>query len=157
MQLGVRGILANDISVDALFSALQTIRGGGLCFERELTDNLLCQTRVTLTRRERQLVSLVAQGLKNKEIAYSLGIAEGTVKVYLSRLFEKLGLKDRLDLALYGLRNLFSGYSGIAKRPETGRAAGDCELVGPHACLLPHAERTKAAPVESRHPRRLVV
>jgi DNA-binding CsgD family transcriptional regulator len=61
---------------------------------------------VSLTKRESQLVSLLSQGLKNKEIASTLTISEGTVKVYLSRLFQKVGVKDRFELALYGLRNL---------------------------------------------------
>jgi DNA-binding CsgD family transcriptional regulator len=61
---------------------------------------------VALTKRESQLVALLSQGLKNKEIASTLQISEGTVKVYLSRLFQKVGVKDRFELALYGLRNL---------------------------------------------------
>jgi hypothetical protein len=48
---------------------------------------------------------LLSQGLKNKEIGAALTISEGTVKVYLSRLFQKVGAKDRFELALYGLRN----------------------------------------------------
>jgi DNA-binding NarL/FixJ family response regulator len=60
---------------------------------------------VELSRREGQMISLLAQGLKNKEIAQCLGISEGTVKVYLSRLFQKTGASDRFDLALQGLRN----------------------------------------------------
>ena len=47
--------------------------------------------------------------MKNKEIATALTISEGTVKVYLSRLFQKLGVKDRFELALYGLKNLTPG------------------------------------------------
>ena len=65
--------------------------------------------RYSLTRREGQLVTLLSQGLKNKEIATALSISEGTVKVYLSRLFQKLGVKDRFELALYGLKNLTPG------------------------------------------------
>jgi len=72
-----------------------------------LMDSLLAQTRVTLTRRQGQIVSLVSQGFKNKEIATAMGITEGTVKVYLHKLFRKLGMNDRLDMALYGLKNLF--------------------------------------------------
>jgi len=53
-----------------------------------------------------KLVSLLSQGLKNKEIASTLMISEGTVKVYLSRLFQKVGVKDRFELALFGLKNL---------------------------------------------------
>src|SRR6185369_6799642 len=51
----------------------------------------------------------LSQGLKNKEIATTLMISEGTVKVYLSRLFQKVGVKDRFELALFGLKNLTTG------------------------------------------------
>ena len=60
---------------------------------------------VRLSRREGQLVTLLAQGLKNKEIAQCLGISEGTIRVYLSKLYLKLGVNDRFELALFGLRN----------------------------------------------------
>ena len=63
----------------------------------------------SLTPRQGQLVALLTQGLKNKEIASKLNISEGTVKVYMSRMFQKLGVKDRLELALYGLKNLTPG------------------------------------------------
>ena len=107
MQIGVRGVLASDISIDGLLEALDNVHSGVLCFERELLDSVLMQTRVVLTRRQGQIVSLVAQGFKNKEIANAMGITEGTVKVYLYKLFRKLGMNDRLDMALYGLKNLF--------------------------------------------------
>jgi DNA-binding NarL/FixJ family response regulator len=107
MQLGVRGILPGRTSIDGLLAAIENVHCGMLCFERELMDSLLAQTRVTLTRRQGQIVSLVSQGFKNKEIATAMGITEGTVKVYLYKLFRKLGLNDRLDMALYGLKNLF--------------------------------------------------
>jgi DNA-binding NarL/FixJ family response regulator len=106
MQLGVRGVLSSGISVDSLLAALENIHRGMLCFEPELMESVLAQKRVTLTRRQGQIVSLVSQGLKNKEIASAMGITEGTVKVYLYKLFRKLGVNDRLDMALYGLKNL---------------------------------------------------
>jgi DNA-binding NarL/FixJ family response regulator len=107
MQLGVRGILASTISIDGVLAALQNVHRGMLCFEQELMDSVLAQTRVALTKRQGQIVSLVSQGFKNKEIATAMGITEGTVKVYLYKLFRKLGMNDRLDMALYGLKNLF--------------------------------------------------
>jgi DNA-binding NarL/FixJ family response regulator len=58
-----------------------------------------------LTQREAQLVNHVRNGLKNKEIARALGITEGTVKGHLSRLFRKVGARDRFELALVGLKN----------------------------------------------------
>jgi two-component system nitrate/nitrite response regulator NarP len=108
MQLGVRGILASTLPVDAVVATLENVHRGILCFERELMESLLGQTRVTLTRRQGQIVSLVSRGFKNKEIATAMGITEGTVKVYLYKLFRKLGVNDRLDMALYGLKNLFA-------------------------------------------------
>ena len=114
MQLGVRGILASTISIEGLLAAIDNVQRGVLCFERELMDSALAQTRVTLTRRQGQIVSLVAQGFKNKEIATAMGITEGTVKVYLYKLFRKLGMNDRLDMALYGIKNLFVSQSDRA-------------------------------------------
>jgi DNA-binding CsgD family transcriptional regulator len=76
---------------------------------------------VALSRREGELVSLLSQGLKNKEIASQLSIGEGTVKVYLSELFEKVGVKDRFELALYGLKNLTSAQSPADETGHGGR------------------------------------
>src|ERR1035438_8549547 len=73
-----------------------------------IRDRLLCTKRVVLTTRERQLVGLLVQGMKNKEIGYSLGITEGTVKVYLSRLYQKVNVKDRFELALFAMQNFYS-------------------------------------------------
>ena len=115
MQMGVRSILPDNTSIDDLLTALHNIHRGVLCFETDLMESVLSQKSVALTRRQAQIVSLVAQGLKNKEIAFSMGITEGTVKVYLYKLFKKLGVNDRLDMALYGLRNLFSRQPGLER------------------------------------------
>jgi two-component system nitrate/nitrite response regulator NarL len=117
MGLGVRGILRKTLPPEVLTESLRKIHEGELWFEKALTDSLLTARRYTLTRREGQIVSLVAQGLKNKELGVALNISEGTVKVYLSRLFKKLGLKDRFELALFGLKNLTTGY-GAASNPS---------------------------------------
>jgi DNA-binding NarL/FixJ family response regulator len=127
MQLGVRSVLPEKISIDDFLTALRDVHRGVLCFERGLLENILSQERVVLSQREGQVVSLVAQGLKNKEIAFSMGITEGTVKTYLYRLFRKLGVNDRLDLALYGLKNLFGGQLALERSKDTalpGQVAG---------------------------------
>jgi len=62
--------------------------------------------------------------LKNKELGQALDISEGTVKVYLSRLFKKLGLKDRFELALFGLKNLTAGYSAQLTATPVQRKGG---------------------------------
>jgi DNA-binding NarL/FixJ family response regulator len=111
MSLGVRGILRKTLPVETLVRCLLRVNEGELWFEKALTDSLMTARRYSLTRREGQLVTLLTQGLKNKEIATELHISEGTVKVYMSRLFQKLDVKDRFELALYGLKNLAHGVS----------------------------------------------
>jgi DNA-binding NarL/FixJ family response regulator len=104
--LGVRGILRKTVAIEQHLKCLQSVAAGELWLEKTLSDRILTTSRVTLTQRERELLGLLAQGLKNKEMAHVLGITEGTVKVYLSNLFRKVGANDRLDLALFALRNM---------------------------------------------------
>ena len=54
----------------------------------------------SLTPRERELIELVRQGLRNRDIAAQLGVTEGTVKVYLHAIFDKLGVDNRTELAM---------------------------------------------------------
>jgi two-component system, NarL family, nitrate/nitrite response regulator NarL len=106
LNIGVRGLLRKDQSVDAIRQCLGSVAAGELWLDQELAGRLLSRKVVHISTRERQLVGLLTQGLKNKEIAYAMGITEGTVKVYLSRIFAKVGAKDRFDLALMGLKNI---------------------------------------------------
>jgi len=122
MGLGVRGILRRTLPTDLQVKCLQKVQAGELWFEKALTDSFLCARRVALTQREGQLVSLLSQGLKNKEIATTLMISEGTVKVYLSRLFQKVGVKDRFELALFGLKNLTTGQLPTADKGQRAAA-----------------------------------
>jgi len=121
MGLGVRGVMRKNLASDLQMKCLERVRDGELWFEKSLTDTFLSSERVVLTRRESQLVTLLAQGLKNKEIAFTLGISEGTVKVYLSRLFQKVGVKDRFELALFGLKNLSSSPGAVTETDGRGR------------------------------------
>ncbi len=106
MEAGIRGVLRKTLPHELLVKCLTKVCEGELWFDKNLTASFLSAKMISLTKREGQLVSLLSQGLKNKEIAATLSISEGTVKVYLSRLFQKVGVKDRFELALYGLRNL---------------------------------------------------
>ena len=126
MQLGVRCVLPGYTSIEDFVAAVRNVHKGVACFESNLLERMLAQKRVALTQRQGQIVSLVAQGLKNKQIAFLMGITEGTVKVYLYKLFKKLGLNDRLDMALYARNNFFSGPSSFqnlrnAAPPQIGR------------------------------------
>lgn len=83
------------------------------------------EERIPLSPRETELVALLAQGMKNREIADALNLSVGTVKVYLSHLFNKLHVKDRFELALYALRNMST--LGASLRPARGEAGGGSE------------------------------
>ena len=106
LSLGVRGVLRKNLPVRLQVKCLEAVGAGELWVEKQMVASLLCTKRVVLGERERQLVTLLAQGLKNKEIAHRLGLSEGTVKVYLSRLFHKVGASDRFALALYAIENV---------------------------------------------------
>jgi len=106
MSLGIRGILRRTLPAETLVRCLLRVSEGESWFDKALTDSIMTARNYSLTRREGQLVTLLTQGLKNKEIATQMKITEGTVKVYMSRLLRKLEVKDRFELALYGLKNL---------------------------------------------------
>jgi|SRR5579863_10775336 len=124
ISLGVRGLLRRSLPLALQARCLEKVAAGELWVEKTLSNKLLCTKRIALTPRERQLVVLVAQGLKNKEIAYTLGVTEGTVKVYLCRLFQKTGAGDRLELALFALKNLFVNPAGETAMPVLSPNAG---------------------------------
>lgn len=124
ISLGVRGLLRRSLPLEMQARCLEKVAAGELWVEKALSNKLLSTKRIALTPRERQLVVLVAQGLRNKEIAYTLGVTEGTVKVYLCRLFEKTGASDRLELALFGLKNLFVNQTSEIASPVLSPAAG---------------------------------
>jgi two-component system nitrate/nitrite response regulator NarL len=102
LEYGVRGILPVQLSPENLVSSLERIANGEMVIE--VTDagfETVGDKRITFSEREKQVVELLAQGLKNKEIAAAMQLAEGTVKVYLSRLFKKTKVRDRFELMLY--------------------------------------------------------
>jgi DNA-binding NarL/FixJ family response regulator len=75
-----------------------------------------------LTPREVEVASLVSKGMKNREIAESLGIATGTVKIHLMHIFEKTGIRDRFELALRGLRSATEKDRGAAPAAQAAPA-----------------------------------
>jgi DNA-binding NarL/FixJ family response regulator len=107
LQAGARGILRKGSSVAALLHCLRTVAGRELwtesLFNQGGADVASGRTR-PLTPREQQVADLVANGMKNREIAETLQIATGTVKIHLMHIFEKTGIRDRFELALHGLR-----------------------------------------------------
>ena len=106
LDAGIAGILLRTADNDDFVRQLRRIGTGEAIFEDHSPDR---STKVRLSRRESQIVGLLSQGLKNKEIATCLGVTEGTVKGYLVHLFQKVGARDRFELAVLGLKNAYYG------------------------------------------------
>jgi two-component system nitrate/nitrite response regulator NarL len=108
LQAGARGILRKSAGVQAVVACLRTVASGRSwmedCVFRDSTRSDR-YPRSELTAREQQVLELVEQGFKNKEIATELGIRPGTVKIHLKHIFEKTGVRGRYGLALNGLRD----------------------------------------------------
>lgn len=104
-EIGAAALLPTTLPVNRLLSCLDQVAGGESVFDYTARSGGASSKAIRLTKRESELVALVSQGLKNKEIAACLGISEGTVKIYFSKLFQKVGANDRLELALFGLKN----------------------------------------------------
>lgn len=104
--IGVAGFLERSLSLEEFKSSLIGLAGGGNVSAARRPEH---SKTVSLTNRESQLVTLLAQGLKNKEIGACLGISEGTVRIYLSKLFAKIGARDRFEVAVFGLKNAMCG------------------------------------------------
>jgi two-component system nitrate/nitrite response regulator NarP len=119
LALGVQGVLLDTSTQAEVLECLEAILRGEMWVPPAIAQAALLSRHCRLSKREGELVNLVALGLSNKEIAYTLGIAVGTVKVYLSRIFDKLGVSDRYELALLVLRQ---GGSAAKPAEAAGRA-----------------------------------
>jgi DNA-binding NarL/FixJ family response regulator len=107
LQAGARGIVRKSADAATVLACLRSIAQGRSWMQdsvfRDGGTNEL-ELRTDLTPRELQVMELVEQGYKNREIAQELGIRPGTVKIHLKHIFEKTGVRGRHGLALNGLR-----------------------------------------------------
>jgi two-component system response regulator DegU len=108
---GVYGILSSDADSVILKEAIRVAHSGELWLDRKIIKNILCRINheeksIDLTKREREIVGLICLGYRNKEIAQKLDISEQTVKSHCNRIYKKVGVTDRLQLALYTQRLL---------------------------------------------------
>ncbi|MEW6570570.1 MAG: response regulator transcription factor, partial [Nitrospirota bacterium] len=106
---GVVGILPPSADSDLLKKALRAVLSEELWLDRNTLRKILVSMKqqernVTLARREREIVHHICQGYRNKEIAQKLNISEQTVKSHCNRIYKKLGVSDRLQLAIYSYR-----------------------------------------------------
>ena len=119
MRRGARGFLDKQSPVELLLKCVRKVHAGEIWLNGRLTEAVLhtfgtlqpvskLDGKAELSRREMEVIQLVIQGYKNKDIAQKLFISEKTVKNHLSAIFNKLGVSDRLELTLYAFeRRLF--------------------------------------------------
>jgi two-component system NarL family response regulator len=95
---GAKAYLTKDVSPADLVACVRTVHRGGTWVSPTVASKLVARmTRVQLTLREMAVLRLVAAGKPNREIGESLNVSEGTVKIHVSHLFEKLGARSRTD------------------------------------------------------------
>jgi two-component system nitrate/nitrite response regulator NarL len=125
-QLGAMGVVLKEDAADLLLRAIEKVYKGEAWLDRLTVGNLLWRLSsqdkdsldpqrkkiASLTDRERQVIALIAEGLKNKQIAARLFISPTTVTHHLSSIYSKLGVTDRLELVVYAFANK------LAKMPE---------------------------------------
>ena len=112
IKAGAKGFLLKDVSLEELVNAIRTVSQGGSMVKPAVTQRLLkgLQDMHTdfssldrpdpLTERETEILRLMAGGYSNKEIANSLGVAEGTVKNHVSNILSEMGVRDRTRAVL---------------------------------------------------------
>src|SRR5579871_3733468 len=125
MKLGTSGIVLKQTATDLLIKSIRKVHAGEIWLDSHTTAAVIRQfvsndevapppqqapqprerERSPLSQREREIVALVAQGFKNKEMVEKMFISEQTVKNHLHNIFDKLGVSDRLELALYAIHN----------------------------------------------------
>ena len=107
LQAGAAGVVRKTAPLQTLQRCVRAVAGGGTWMQEEMfrpPESVVLNSRSPLTPRELQVMELVERGLKNKEIAMSLGIRTGTVKIHLKHIFEKTGIRGRYGLAISGLK-----------------------------------------------------
>ncbi|MFI9555848.1 response regulator [Nonomuraea endophytica] len=115
MRAGAAGFLYKDVDPSALVQAVRAVHGGQVLLAPEAAEAMLgagssapevhVPGPVQLTEREREVLTLIAAGRSNREIARALTVAEKTVKTHVSNVLMKLGVQDRTQAALYAVRH----------------------------------------------------
>jgi DNA-binding NarL/FixJ family response regulator len=116
LQAGARGYLTKDTGAEALAAAIRAVHAGGVHLDPEVQARLLSAASGAppdeLTPREAEVLSLIAEGLSNAEIAERLVVSLATVKTHVNRIFAKTGVRDRAQAVRYAYRE------GLATPPS---------------------------------------
>jgi DNA-binding NarL/FixJ family response regulator len=121
LQLGARGVLMKDAATHLLFKSIRMVMDGQYWVGRECVAGLIAKIRAPrpaaapaargpalgLTAREVEMVSAIVAGCSNSDIARQFAISQKTVKHHMTNIFEKLGLSNRLELALFAVHHRF--------------------------------------------------
>jgi DNA-binding NarL/FixJ family response regulator len=116
MRLGARGVVLKQSATDLLVKSIHHVHAGEIWLDNRMTAEVMeafsksseagsRREKHLLSEREKEIVQLVAQGFRNKEIGEKLFISEATVKNHLHNIFDKLGVSDRLELALHAIHH----------------------------------------------------
>jgi DNA-binding NarL/FixJ family response regulator len=115
IRLGAQGVVLKDMAPQLLVEAIREVHAGGQWLEQGLGGRALrrllsrekraSEAARLLSSREREIVRLVAAGLRNRAIADRLSISEGTVKVHMHNIYEKLDVNGRVELTNYAREN----------------------------------------------------
>jgi DNA-binding NarL/FixJ family response regulator len=108
VRKGARAVVFKRFAVETLMDAIRAVAVGNVWLPASLQTELAARLRSPaaslLSPREEEIARYVAQGLRNAEIAENLAISEETVKTHLTRIYRKVGVRDRMELALYTTR-----------------------------------------------------
>ncbi len=116
MRLGARGVVLKQSASDLLLKSIRKVHDGEIWLDNSVTAEVIdafkksaesgpLREKPLLSDREREVVQLVAKGFRNREIGEKLFISEQTVKNHLHNIFDKVGVFDRLELALYAIHH----------------------------------------------------
>jgi two-component system, NarL family, nitrate/nitrite response regulator NarL len=116
MRLGARGVLLKESAIDHLVKSIYRVHAGEIWLDSHMTTELINtfsassksdvrSKKALLSNREIEIVQHVARGFQNKVIGKKLFISENTVKNHLHKIFDKLGVSDRLELVLYAIHH----------------------------------------------------
>lgn len=120
VRLGAAGLVLKDNAAEVLIRAIEKVHGGEVWLDGSLTASVLSEMSKaeekmgidpdswkisSLTEREREIITLVCDGLKNKQISHCLFISEATVRNHLTSILSKLEVSDRFELALFSYRH----------------------------------------------------
>ena len=125
MRAGARGVVFKRDAAEVLMQAVRAVMAGQVWMPQSVQRQLAIDPRAPalglLTPREREIVRHVALGLRNAEVARELDISEQTIKTHLNNIFHKLGVRDRVELALYAARE---GIIGVHERSRPSKVPG---------------------------------